>query len=133
MAWVTVEDIATYCPDSSEEDIQLALDAADGLIKSVLIENDIDYSDPQEPLLTNLKTVTKLSSIRALQGMGGPLFGITDWSQTAGPVSQSVSNKNGIGSVYLTGNEYAMLGCSKQGRATQVFYSSDVLGGGEDA
>lgn len=134
MAWATIEDLETLFPfvaNEPAERVQLVLGSVEGFIMARLAENEVDYSDPQEPLLTNLKTVTMWVAGRALQPSVG--LGLTEWSQTAGPVSQSGSYDMGMGNLYLTSAELSMLGISGQGGGTQLFYSEDVLGGGGDA
>lgn len=135
MAWATTDDLITLFPSLVNEPtdrLELVLASVEGFIMARLDESGVDYSNPQGSLATNLRTVTMWVSGRALES-GGPMFGATSWSQTAGPVSQSATVDAGIGNLYLTAAELAMLGISGQGRGTQVFYSNDVLGGGDDA
>ena len=133
MTWATASELVTMFPvieDETTEKVELVIDSVEGYIKAQLDEHGIDYTDPQEPLATNLKTVTIWVAGRALEA-GGSMLGITQWSQTAGPITQSQSNNDGVGNLYLTSAERSMLGISGQGRATQLFYGSDILGGGD--
>lgn len=135
MAWATIDDLVLlfpYAQSESEDRLQLVLDSAEGLIRATLEDAGVDYENPSETLEGNLRTVTLWVSGRALQS-GTPTFGANSWSQTAGPVSQSVSWEAGIGNLYLTSTELRMLGASSSGRGAQLFLSKDVLGGDGDA
>lgn len=135
MAWATIEDLETVMPsvaEMPESRVQFVLDSVDGFIKWELDESGVGYSDPQGPFLTNLRSVTTWVSCRVLD-TNMSMLGVTQFSQTAGPITQSTSYDMGMGNLYLTGVERAMLGISAQGRAQQLFYSEDILGGGGDA
>lgn len=131
MAWATIDDLVLLFPsaaDEPEDRLQLILDSAAGIIAERLRDAGVDTSDPCDQLQANLRTVNLWVAGRALP-TGGMPFGASSWSQTAGPVSQTVTNDMGVGNLYLTSTELAMLGVSGTGRGTQLFCSEDVLGG----
>lgn len=135
MAWATPEDLTTRYPqalDQSDKRLEALLADAEAAIAAELADAGIstDAESVTDTLAANLKAVECSMVARALAASSANAVGVSQVSQTAGPINMSQTFSNPTEDLYLTAADRKKLGITG-GRASQVFYSSDVLGGAD--
>lgn len=134
MEWATVRDLLDRWPDLvdvPDATLSARLDDANATVAAELEGAGVSpEATPSDVLAANLKSVVCDVAHRALFAYVSGMVGVTQFSQTAGPVQQSQSFGNPMGDMYLTASDRRKLGISG-GRGQQVFYGADVLGGGD--
>lgn len=131
MAYAEYSDVILRYPlvaDQAQDRINALLEDAAAIIDFELEDAGIEVDPENLTQAQNLKSVSCSMVARASATDG--MYGVSSLTQMAGPIQQSASYSNPTGDLYLTAGERRRLGISG-GRGTQLYYSSDVLGGGE--
>lgn len=132
MAYASYEDVILrypYVADQAEERVDALLSDAAAVIDSELAAAGVSVNGSDEAQMNNLRAVSCSMVARASSTSGG-MFGVSSLTQMAGPIQQTTSYSNPTGDMYLTSSERRRLGLGL-GRAEQVFYGAEVLGGGD--
>lgn len=129
MAYASYSDVVLRHPsvaDQYDARINALLDDAAAIINAELADAGVAVDEDDETQAQNLLAISCEMVARSVGSDGG--LGVSSLTQMAGPIQQSVSYANPNGDMYLTASERRRLGIVV-GVGTQVYYSSDVLGG----
>lgn len=115
--FATVDELETrWRPLDADERTRaeaLMMDAA-AFIATQLKRAGVPIDDQDETQARNLASVS-CAMVRRIIGTNEKLFGITQFSQTAGSFTESGTSANPNGDMYLTASEKALLGITSIG------------------
>lgn len=130
MAYATYDDVVLrypYVADVYDDRINALLDDAAAVIDREMYDAGIEVDASDSTQAQNLLSVS-CSMVARMVSTDGGAFGVSSFSQMAGPIQQTVSYSNPNGDMYMTSGERRRLGIANAvGR--QLFYGSDILGG----
>lgn len=94
--------------ESEKERAEVLIDDASAFLLSVLQQSGIEVTG-EDPQGQNLKTVC-CAMVRRMIGVDEKLYGVTQFTQTAGSFSEMATAANPNGDMYLTSAEKNLLG-----------------------
>lgn len=109
--FATVEDLEKRwkaLDESEQERAEVLIEDASAYLFSVLQQSGIEVSG-KDPQAQNLKTVC-CAMVRRMMGVNEKLYGVTQFTQTAGSFSEMATAANPNGDMYLTSAEKNLLG-----------------------
>lgn len=123
MAFATVTDLENRwrtLSESEKKQAQVLLDDASAFLTTLCRRYGVEILQNDEVQQTNLKAVTS-SIVQRKLGVDEELFGVTQYSQTAGPFTSSGTAANPNGDMYITAQEKTLLGFPASGKRSQLF------------
>lgn len=123
-AFATVEDLERRWRPLSEDERdranELLLDATAYLV--ALFENsEVEILDENETQKRNL-TMVCCAMVHRIMGIDDDMYGVTQYSKTAGSFTESGTAANPNGDMYLTAAEKALLGLSATGKKQKALF-----------
>lgn len=101
--------------ESEKERAGVLLNDASAYLFALLDYSDIPVDTENEIQKSNLKMVC-CAMVRRIMGIDEKLFGVTQFSQTAGSFTEMATASNPSGDMYLTNSEKLLLGLPLKGK-----------------
>lgn len=129
MAYAGVEDLeARWRPLDGAERARAAelLEDASAFLDAMLANAGVAVDPDDATMARNLRAVTCAIVHRAM-GVADELYGVSQYSQTAGVFSQSGTAANPNGDMYLTAQEKALLGIPASGSRSRLHFARGAI------
>lgn len=126
--FATAEDFrARYEEEVGDERLAALLGDASAYLLGYLLAHRPDADLEGEPMASNLRTVC-CAMVHRMVGVPSGLAGVSQFSQTAGPFTESATAANPSGDMYLTAAEKALLGVPGTGYRGRLFAIRPAMG-----